>query len=269
MDTRAIFAAIRPRYPELRDRVALVTGSNSGIGKGIAIRLAREGMKVVINGRRAETVAQTARELEELGAQVLPVTGDVSRRADIDAMVDSTVRAWGGVDLLVHNAAYTHRVPFFKNDQAMLDQAVATDLTGPLLLSLRAAELMKQKGSGAIVHISTVGALRAHDHGLPYDAVKAAMDAMTRCMGIELAREGIRVNGIAPGAIQHEDHPDVDGRREKWSVPLIPARRMGTALDVAAAVAFLASDEAAYIIGQTLYVDGGLTAQLTPSPYQV
>jgi NAD(P)-dependent dehydrogenase (short-subunit alcohol dehydrogenase family) len=269
MDTQALFAAVRPRYPELRDRVALVTGSNSGIGKGIAVRLAKEGMKVVLNGRRAETVETTARELKDLGAEVLPVPGDMSLRADVAKLVDRTVAAFGGVDLLIHNAADTRRVPFFKIDPAMIDQVTATDFTGPLLLSLRIAELMKQKGSGCIVHISTVGALRSHDHGLPYDAAKAAMDAMTRCMGIELAREGIRVNGIAPGAIQHDDRPDPEGKRARWSVPLIPARRMGTSLDVAAAVAFLASDDATYIIGQTLYVDGGLTVQLTPAPYQV
>jgi NAD(P)-dependent dehydrogenase (short-subunit alcohol dehydrogenase family) len=267
--TQALFNAARPRYPELKGRVAIVTGSSGGIGRGIAIRLAREGMKVVVNGRRAEVVERTAQELRALGAEALPVTADMARRADLATLVDRTVEAFGSVDLLVNNAAFMTRVPFFQIGEVLLDESVNTNVYGPFLLSHRVAALMKAKGGGCIVHISTVGAFRAHAPGLPYDATKAAMDAMTRCMGIELFRDGIRVNGVAPGAIRDDDRPDGDARRAERSGPLIPARRIGTALDVAGAVAFLASDEASYIVGQTLYVDGGITTQLAPVGYQV
>ena len=141
------------------------------------------------------------------------------------------------------------------------------NVRAPFLLFLGAAKLMQAKRRGSIVNISTVGAVRAHRVGLPYNATKAALDALTRSMGIELAGIGIRVNGIAPGAIATLKTPSrggSDGRAE-----LIPARRLGSPLEIAAVVAFLASNEASYIVGQTIYVDGGITSQLSPPPYQI
>jgi 3-oxoacyl-[acyl-carrier protein] reductase len=262
--TPDLFNSIRPRYPELAGQVAIVTGSGKGIGKGIAIRLGREGMKVVVNARRAEMVEGVAAELRELGVEALAVPGDIGQRADVDRLFDETLRAFGTVDLLVNNAANLKRVFFFDVSEEMMLDELNTNVNGPFMFSYRAAKIMQAKGRGSIVHISTVGGLRAHAPGLPYDATKGALDAMTRVMGIELARYGIRVNGIAPGAIYTENRRALDDPWMKEVASRIPVNRFGLPLEIAGVVAFLASEDASYIFGQTIYVDGGVTAQLHP-----
>jgi len=252
------YESITPRYPELRGRVAIVTGSSRGIGKGIAMRLAREGMKVVINGRRREYVEATAAELFGRGAEVLSVVGDVGRREDVDVLFRRTLEQFGTVDLLVNNAADLRRPAFFKVDETLLDHEFASNVKGPFLCSYRAAEVMREHGGGNIVHISSVGGLRAHRPGLPYDLTKGAIDAMTRVMAVELAEYNIRVNAVAPGPIfTGRGYPQVDTVARR-----VPLGRYGTPLEIAAVVAFLASDEASYITGQVIYVDGGVTIQL-------
>jgi NAD(P)-dependent dehydrogenase (short-subunit alcohol dehydrogenase family) len=201
METASLYESIRPRYPELAGQVAIVTGSSRGIGKGIAIRLVREGMKVVINSRTPEAVAATTAELREVGAEALAVPADVGRTEDVNRLFEETLRAFGTVDLLVNNAANLRRHHFFKVDEALLDDELASNVRGPYICSHRAAEVMREAGHGNIVHISSVGGLRAHWQGLPYDLTKGAIDAMTRAMALELAAYGVRVNAIAPGAI--------------------------------------------------------------------
>jgi len=269
-DTAVLFNAIKPHYPELAGQVAIVTGASRGIGKGIAIRLGREGMRVVLTARTAEAVEKTAAELQNLGVKTLAVPGDVGRVEDVNILFDETLNAFGTVHLLVNNAANLHRVSFSDVTESMLDDELATNVKGPFICSYKAVELMRKSGQGgSIVHISTVGGLRAHNPGLPYDATKGALDSMTRVMGIELAQYGIRVNAIAPGAIQTESRlPLNDSRMVEYS-KRIPLNRLGTPLEIGAAVAFLASQDASYIIGQTIYVDGGITAQLSPAQYQI
>ncbi len=264
-DSIAIYQAITPRYPELQGQAAIVTGSSRGIGRGIALRLAREGMRVVITSRTAQAVEETARELQALGAEALPVVADLSRTEGVNTVIEATLDAYGGVDLLVNNAANLRRIAFDQVDEALLDDELATNVRAPFMLSQRAAEAMRRQGRGNIVHISSVGGLRGHLPGLPYDVTKGAIDAMTRAMAIELAPQGIRVNAVAPGATdtgRWKARPS--DPRYKAVAGRIPLRRFGTVLEIGATVAFLASDDAAYIIGQVLYVDGGITAQLSP-----
>jgi NAD(P)-dependent dehydrogenase (short-subunit alcohol dehydrogenase family) len=204
-----------------------------------------------------------------VGVEALPVAGDIGREEDINHLFEVIVRELGSIDLLVNNAANLHRVFFADVTPQMFAEEMATNVTGPFIASHKAAELMKQKGGGSIVHISSVGGLRAHYPGLPYDATKGALDAMTRVMGIELIQFGVRVNGIAPGAIYTEKRRPPDDPRMQAYLQRIPSNRMGTPLEIGAAVAFLASDDAAYIVGQTLYVDGGITAQLSPPQYPI
>jgi len=265
MDSSSVYESIRPRYPELAGRVAVVTGSSRNIGKGIALRLAREGMRLTINGRTRETVEATAAELRALGADVLAVTADISARADVDWLFDETVRAYGTVDLLVNNAAFMRREHFLEVDQALFERSVAANIVGPYLCASRAVELMRVAASGGgIVNISSVGGFRAHWRGLPYDATKGAIDAMTRAMAIELAEYGIRVNAVAPGATRTDRSPAPDSEPAARIRQRVPLGRLGAPLEIGHAVAFLASDDAAYITGQVLYVDGGVTAQLDP-----
>ena len=262
MDLTQQYESIQPRYPELKGKVALVTGSSRHIGKGIAFRLAKEGMKVVITSRSTEAVEQATAELCELGAEAIAVPGDIGQEADIERLFDQTLEAYGSVDLLVNNAADLRRIHFLEGAEGYLDDQLASNIKGPYLCSLRAARIMSEDDGGNIIHVSTVGALRAHWPGLPYDMTKGAVDAMTRCMALDLADSNIRVNCIAPGPIwrvARDEHPNAEETLDR-----VPLRKPGTALDIAATVAFLASPDADYITGQIIYVDGGLTVQLTP-----
>ena len=147
METASLYESIHPRYPELSGQVAIVTGSSRGIGKGIAIRLAREGMKVVINSRTPEAVEATAAELCELGAEALAVPADVGRTEDVNRLFEETLRAFGSVGLLVNNAANLRRLHFFEVDESLLDDELASNIRGPYMCSYRAAEVMREAGS--------------------------------------------------------------------------------------------------------------------------
>jgi NAD(P)-dependent dehydrogenase (short-subunit alcohol dehydrogenase family) len=264
MDVTTVFAAIPPRYPELRGQVAVVTGSARGIGKGIALRLAREGMRIVITSEMAPEVQATAAEFRALGVEVLAHVGDVGHAAQVAALFQATLDAFGAVDLLVNNAGVLGSPSFFDLDEARFDTVMRTNVKGPFLCARRAAELMRPRGHGSIIQISSVGGLRAHQPGVPYDATKAALDGMTRALGVELADYGIRVNAIAPGAIWTERRLPADDPTMREIAERIPLRRLGSPLEIGAVAAFLASADAAYITGQVIYVDGGITAQLYP-----
>jgi NAD(P)-dependent dehydrogenase (short-subunit alcohol dehydrogenase family) len=264
-DLALLYGSIRLRYPELADQVAIVTGSSRGIGLGIALRLAREGMRVVVNSRSQEAVETAAAALRSFGATVLAVPADLGRTSEVDRLFDATLQAFGRVDLLVNNAADVRRARFFEIDEGLLDAQLASNIRGPYMCSHRAAEIMRQSGAGNIIHISSVGGLRAHWRGLPYDLTKGAIDAMTRAMSLELAAFGIRVNGIAPGPIYNRSG---DPAQSPWAAAArkrVPLARLGTTLEIGSVVAFLASPDSSYITGQIIYVDGGLTAQLTPA----
>ena len=261
LDTKTLFETLPARYPELRDQVALVTGSSRGIGRGIAIRLAREGMRVVIHGLEPDEVERTHRELRDLGVEAIAVTSDLRETAGIDRLFERTLSAFGAVDLLVNNAADLRRKPFFEVEESILDAELATNVRGPYLCARRAAESMRASGSGNIIQISSVGGLRAHWRGLPYDLTKGAIDAMTRSMALDLARFGIRVNAIAPGATLTERWLAARANFQEIN-RRIPLERLGRLDEIGAAVAFLASPDAAYITGQVIYVDGGITVQL-------
>jgi NAD(P)-dependent dehydrogenase (short-subunit alcohol dehydrogenase family) len=258
MQTVSLYESIRPRYPEFKDQVALVTGSSRGIGKGIALRLAREGMKVVIHGMNEQEVTQTTQEFEALGVDALGVQADFTRESDIERLFEALKERYGRLDLLVNNAADLRRKKMLEPHLPLLDLHLAVNIRAPYLCGVRAAEMMKVAKRGSIINISSVGGTRAHWTGLPYDVSKGAIDAMTRAMALELAREGIRVNAIAPGAIRGEEAGS-DAVTQR-----IPMARYGQPLEIGATVAFLHSEDAGYITGTIVYVDGGITAQLYP-----
>ncbi len=264
MEIAAEFEAIRPRYPELSGQVALVTGSGRGIGKGIALRLAREGMKLVIHGVDAEEVQKTTEEFQSLGVDVIGLQTDFSREEEIVRLFEAAQKHFDRLDLLVNNAADLRRQHLFDADVELMDHQLAVNIRAPYRCAVLAAEIMRLVQKGSIVNISSVGGLRAHWAGLPYDVTKGAIDAMTRAMALDLAQEGIRMNAIAPGAIRNVRTPPPDDPRIQALVQRIPMARMGTPLEIGSVVAFLASEDAAYITGQIIYVDGGITAQLSP-----
>lgn len=260
------FGSVTPRYAELSGQVAVVTGAAKGIGQGIAVRLASEGMRVVAADTDAEALAVTGELLRGTNATVLEFLGDLSREDEITRMFDLTVETFGAVDLLVNNAAHLERRTVFDEHRALLDLQLATNVRSPYLASQRAAEIMRDGGGGGnIVNISSVGALRAHHRGLPYDVTKGAINAMTLAMAVDLGKYGIRVNAIGPGVTHtYRTDPHTGSPEYRATEAGIPLGRFGTVSDIGAMVAFLASTDASYITGQVVYVDGGISAQLSP-----
>ncbi|NDJ61989.1 MAG: SDR family oxidoreductase [Chloroflexi bacterium] len=264
MDTSELYASIRPRYPEFKDHVALVTGSGLGIGKAIALRLAREGMRLVIHGKEEADVAQTVREFEALGVDTLGVCTDFSQSDGVDHLFDVLRQRHTRLDVLVNNAADLRRTDLDHATTEMFDYQLEVNLRAPYLCSVQAAAMMRPAKTGAIINISSVGAQRAHWRGLPYDLTKGALESMTRVMAINLASEGIRVNAIAPGAILRRQTAAANAEKTREIAGRIPMGRLGSDLEVGAAVAFLASEDASYVTGHVLFVDGGITAQISP-----
>ncbi|HKI73992.1 MAG TPA: SDR family oxidoreductase, partial [Pseudomonadales bacterium] len=178
--------------------------------------------------------------------------------------IDTALDAFGSVDLLVNNAMQNRIIDFAEYDDEMWEFAFEKNMRMVYNLCVGCARQMQRHGGGSIVNISSVGGLRAHRRSVAYDATKGAIDAMTRALALELAESGIRVNAVAPGAIVNRPISEQMAPIREQQASGIPLRRVGSVTDIGAAVGFLASDAAAYITGQTLYVDGGLTAQLTP-----
>jgi NAD(P)-dependent dehydrogenase (short-subunit alcohol dehydrogenase family) len=249
----------------LRDKVAIVTGSSKGIGRGIAQRFAREGAKVVINGRGADAVDRTAAEIREAGGTVIAVSGDVTQRSDVDRLFEETLSAFGTVDILVNNAQTPlnrgETGPFVTMTPDGWDAYVAANLGALFYCTYRAVQIMAPKRSGSIVNISSNGASRAHRRSIAYDSVKGAMDSFTRAVAVDLAPWGIRVNGIRPGLIAVDNWEESSEEEKNRRRGVIPLGREGFPADVAWAALFFAADDAGYTTGQLFEVDGGLLVQ--------
>jgi len=245
-----------PCYPDLRGKAMIVTGGGTNIGRGIALRLGAEGGRVLVCGRRVELLDQTRDLIRQAGGECEALRVDLTCDEDINRLFETVVSRFGTLDVLVQNAAY-----MFMTDSPSLtleawDRSFATIARGAFQLASHAYKLMEPKREGVMVFISTIGALRAHRHGLPYDSAKAAVDGLVRNLAVDYGDVGIRVNGVAPGPILPATVPT--------PCPEVPIGRNGTTADIAAAVAFMASRQASYITGQILYVDGGVTVQLWP-----
>ncbi len=249
----------------LKDKVAIITGSSKGIGRGIALRFAQEGAKVVINGRGSEAVHRTAAEVRAAGGQVIAVVGDITKRADVDVLFDETLRAFGTVDILVNNAqTAVHQGesgPFLTMTPDGWDAYVAANMSQLFYCTYRAVHIMAPKRRGAVVNISSNGASRAHRRSIAYDSVKGAMDSFTKAVAVDLAPWGIRVNGIRPGLIAVDNWEDQSEAEKDRRRAVIPLGREGYPRDIAWAAVFLAADDAGYVTGQLFEVDGGLLVQ--------
>jgi meso-butanediol dehydrogenase/(S,S)-butanediol dehydrogenase/diacetyl reductase len=245
-----------------QDRVAIITGSGSGLGRVLALRFAAEGAGVVVAdvvGQRASAVAD---EISKTGGRSLAQTTDVTKAADVKAMVGAAQDEFGSVDILVNNAAKATDVDFLDASEQAWDEDVTITLKGSFLCSQAVLADMTKNGSGVILNISSVNAF-AYYGNEAYSAAKAGILSLTRSLAVRYGPSGVRVNAIAPGTLRtpawenrKEEDPDVFERVAKW----YPLGRIGEPEDVAGAALFLASDEAAWISGAVLPVDGGLTA---------
>ncbi len=259
-------AALAMRLPDLEGKPAIVTGASRGIGVGIARVLATQGMKLTLAARSEGDLRAVAADLREKGADCQAVPADLSTAAGAGQVLQAALARYGPPHLLVNNAALLRSKGFLELNEETYQRSFEANVRILYEISRPAAEHMAEAGGGVIVNISSVGGLRAHRGKAGYDASKGAMDALTRCMAVDLAPHGIRVNSVAPGAIlryHDRERPGLEERLREITGG-IPLGRMGTPEDIGAAVAFLASDAASYVTGQILYVDGGLTAQLTP-----
>ena len=247
----------------LDGRRALVTGANSGIGRAIALRLAQEGAMVAVNYlSRPEDADAVVKEIGEAGTKGIAVQGDISNEQQVDAMIARVVAEFGGLDILVNNAGMETNHTFLEMPLDAWRKVIDVDLTGAFLCAQRASRVMVETGSGgSIVNISSVHQIIPWGGFAHYCAAKAGLDMLTKTAALELATQKIRVNSVAPGAIKTPINQNV------WSDPQglsdllrkIPTERMGETEEIAKVVAFLCSDEASYMTGATLYVDGGMT----------
>ncbi|HID87508.1 MAG TPA: 3-oxoacyl-ACP reductase FabG [Anaerolineae bacterium] len=245
---------------KLKDRVALVTGAGRGIGREIALALAREGAHVTVNyAHSAEGARATVEEARALGVRAIALQADVSRADQVEAMVQRTVDELGRLDVLVNNAAIFSSTPLFEVTEALWDEILAVNLKGVFLCARAAARVMLAQGAGVIVNIASGGGLDPYPGyrtSAPYAASKAGVIMLTRVLARELAPQ-VRVNCVAPGIVDSKARPMSKAAKEKFSA-LTPLGRVGEPADIADVVVFLASDDARFMTGQTLSVDGGL-----------
>jgi len=252
-----------PCYQDLNGKTAVVTGGGSGIGLAISRRLAAEGMRVFICGRREEVLAEAAEAIRAAGGWAQGVAADVSEEKGVDRLMEAVREAGAGLDVLVHNAALVRGGPLAKTDADYWRRMYAANMDSTFYLAKAALNLMTPQQSGSLVFITSIGALRAHHDMIAYDSTKGALNTFVRSLALEVARQGIRVNAVAPGATHRDVHGDeIDPQSLRQ--PYVPLGRRGTPAEIAAGVAFLASEQASYITGQILCVDGGATAQLSP-----
>ncbi|MBN1963437.1 MAG: enoyl-[acyl-carrier-protein] reductase FabL [Anaerolineae bacterium] len=245
-------------------KIALVTGSGRGIGKTIALRLASEGADVVINYfRNREPAEETAAAIIALGRRVHVVRADVGKPEDLECLVDAAGETFGGLDILVHNAASGYNRPVMEQRVKGWDWTLNINARAALFLAQRAAPLMQARGGGAIVTISSIGSQRVLPEYVVVGASKAALEAVTRYLAVELAPMKIVVNAVSAGMVQTDALQHFPGMREHfeerfaYALERTPAGQILTAEDVAGVVAFLCSPEAFMIRGQTLLIDGG------------
>jgi NAD(P)-dependent dehydrogenase (short-subunit alcohol dehydrogenase family) len=240
----------------------MVTGAGHGIGRAIAERFAAEGASVIVNDLDPARAAEAVDRLP--GGRGFALAADVSSKPAVDAMFDAALERFGTLDVLVNNAGDIYAARhFLEADEAWWDRVLGVNLKGAFLCSHRAAQVMARQGSGVIINMSSGGATRAHRGNVAYDASKGGIEAMTRAMALDLAPYGVRVNAIVPGLIQTYD---LTGEQARERGAVVPMGRLGTAEDLAGPTVFLATDDARYITGACLVVDGGVLVQQRSTP---
>ena len=239
-------------------KTALVTGASRGIGAAIAKKLAARGFMVIINyGHSSAAAEEVKNQIEQAGGQAVLMQGDVSSGDDVDRMFKDIKKTWGRLDVLVNNAGINRDTLLVRMKEDQWDAVLSTDLKSVFFTTKAAASLMRQR-SGSIINIASVVGITGNAGQANYAAAKAGVIGFTKSAAKELAARGIRVNAIAPGFIETDMTDAIPEKIREGMLETIPLRRGGKAEDVANAVAFLASDDAGYITGQVLKVDGGM-----------
>src|ERR671938_9377 len=250
----------------MRKKVAIVTGSSKGIGKAIAIAFAKskEYSAIVTNSRKIEEARQVSNEIKKLHCKSIAIQADVSKESDCIRLIEETIKRFGRLDVLVNNAGIQQDLPLTQINLEEWYKIIGVDLTGPFICSREAVKHMKRQRNpkgGCIINISSVHQAIPKPHYVPYATSKAGIEMMTKTLALELAKDNIRANIVAPGAIDTEMNVELrENKAELESVlKRIPLGRVANANEVANVVEFLASDKASYVTGASYFVDGGMT----------
>ena len=246
----------------LADKVAIVTGGDSGIGRAIVLAMAREGARVMVDyfGDAAPANALVD-QIENFGGKAAAFLADVTKPDEVEALVAQAVQHFGGLDILVNNAGIEHRAPFLETPFDLYRKVIETNLTGVWLCSQSAArQMVKQKRGGRIINISSVHEDLTMPTNAPYCAAKGGVRMLMRTIAVELAAHGITVNDVCPGAVDTPMDASLKRDRSKYDALLseIPLHRMAKPEEIAALCTFLASDDAAYITASSYVIDGGM-----------
>lgn len=243
----------------LHGRIALVTGAGAGIGRGVALRLAQEGATVIATDLRPEPLAESLRQLREISPEVCSMVLDVADEEAVRRTYADVAQRFGRLDLQISNAGIAQRSPFLKTSLAQFEQVLRVNLGGTFLCGQAAARLMVTAGSGRIVNLSSVSGQVGGIGRAAYGASKAAIVNLTQTMAMELAPHGVLVNAVAPGPTQVERTAHAPAQREAF-LSRMAIKRYATPAEIAAAVCFLCSDDAGFVTGHVLNVDGGFAA---------
>ncbi len=247
----------------LPDKVAIVTGGDSGIGKAIATRMAQEGARVVIDYHGdAEPANALVEEIENFGGRACAVAADISKPDEVDELVKAAVVHFGQLDVLINNAGVEEKHPFLEMPLDVWEKVIAVDLTGPWLCSQRAAQQMVHQGAGGrIINISSVHEELTMPTNAPYCAAKGGLRMLMRTIAVELAPHRITVNNVCPGAVDTPMDAQLKRNPKKYDALLgeIPLHRMAKPDEVASMCVYLASEEASYVTGASFIIDGGMT----------
>ncbi|EHO63749.1 3-oxoacyl-[acyl-carrier-protein] reductase [Dialister succinatiphilus] len=241
------------------EKTALVTGASRGIGRAIALALASKGFAVALNYAGSHDAAEAVKkEIEDAGGKAFTVQGDVSKSEDVDRIFKTVKDEFGGLDVLVNNAGINRDALLIRMKESNWDDVIATDLKSDFLTTKAAAAMMMRKRKGSIINISSVVGIMGNIGQVNYAAAKAGVIGLTKACAKEMAARNIRVNAVAPGFIETAMTDGIPEKIREGMIASIPMGRMGQPEDIARAVCFLASDDASYITGQVLVVDGGL-----------
>lgn len=248
---------------QLENKVAIVTGASSGIGRAIALAFAREGAVTTVNYRsNAENAEDVVKQIEDAGGKALAVRADVTVQEDVENLVRKTVEEFGRLDVMVNNAGVEDQMPFLETPLEVWNKVIAVNLTGPWLGCQAAARRMvDQGGPGRIINVSSIHEERSMPTNSPYCAAKGGLRMLMRTIAVELAPYGITVNNVAPGAIQTPINQNLKENPDQMEELLseIPLGRLGQPEEVANLALYLASDSSAYVTGSTFFIDGGLS----------